>query len=229
MEEAETNPEIKDDNDEEMLSEFNFKILVIGSSKVGKSSLLKYEITNTFSESYEVTLVLAHSVKSYNINEKKIKLQIWDTCGEESYNVGVVVQGLLNSTYCVFCVFSLDDENSFHNIDKSINEIKNNKDIEQPIIILVGNKSDCQRKISESEISEYYKNKNIIKYFETSAKTGENVHEMFEYVVKELYLKFIEPIINDKQKKIMNDINNKSDFGNYYKEGSCIKCACNIQ
>ena len=122
----------------------------------------------------------------------------------------------------------MNDENSFHNIDKYIDEIKNNKNIEQPIIILVGNKCDCEKIVSENEIKEYCKKRNLINYFETSAKTGENVHEMFNHVVNELYLKFIEPAINDK-KIIMNETNNKNDFGKYYSGEFCMKCICNIQ
>ena len=81
-----------------------------------------------------------------------------------------------------------------------IEEIKENN-IEDYILVLIGNKSDLTppRKVKREVIEEYCKNNSIENYFEASAKSGENVHEIFKTVVKQLFIKFALPIINENQ------------------------------
>ena len=177
--------------------EYCFKAVVSGNSGVGKTSIVRYEVHNQFEQDNTATLVFEHYSKNYKICEKTIRIQIWDTCGNETYEE--ITKNFYRSALCIFVVFSLDDENSFLNLDKWITDIKNINENESPIIVLIGNKKDIEseRQITKEEIEKYCKKKEIDTYFETSAKTGEGIHELFKEVIRKLYIKFIEPISLD--------------------------------
>jgi GTPase SAR1 family protein len=68
------------DIDQEINPEFCFKLVMLGDSGVGKTSLVKHEIHNTFFPQRDSTIIFEHSFKNFRIQEKTIRLQIWDTC-----------------------------------------------------------------------------------------------------------------------------------------------------
>ena len=177
--------------------EYCFKAVVSGNSGVGKTSLVRYEVNNQFEPDNKATLIFDHFSKNYKICDKIIRIQIWDTCGNETYDE--IMKNFYRSALCIFVVFSLDDENSFLNLNKWIYDIKKVNENESPIIVLIGNKKDkeSERQISKEQIEKYCKTNEIDTYFETSAKTGESIHELFKEVIRKLYIKFIEPITTD--------------------------------
>ena len=183
--------------DKNITPEYCLKAVISGNSGVGKTSLVKYEINNQFEPDNKTTLVLEHFSKNYKICDKVIRIQIWDTCGTETYEE--VMKNFYHSALCIFVVFSLDDENSFLDLNKWIIDIKTMNENESPLIVLIGNKKDKvnERKISKEEIEKYCKKNDIDTYFETSARTGESIHELFKDIVKKLYMKYIEPITSD--------------------------------
>ena len=186
---------------QEVNPEFAFKVVILGDSDVGKTSLIKYEINNTFMNENDSTIIFEHSFKNFFIMGKNVRLQIWDTCGKEMYRSSV--QNFYRSALCIFVVFSLESLESFNQVNQWIEEIKENNS-EDYILVLVGNKSDLTppRKIEREVIDEYCKNNSIENYYETSAKNGENIHEMFKKIVKQLFIKFALPIINENQEII---------------------------
>ena len=105
----------------------------------------------------------------------------------------------ISAALCFFFVFSFDDKNSFYDLDKWINNIKNEYQSELPFLILIGNKKDLisSEKISKEEIEDFVDKNNFDLYYETSAKSGESIHDLFEEIIKKLYIKFIEPNISD--------------------------------
>ena len=196
--------EIKELN-QEINPEFAFKVVMLGDSGVGKTSLVKYEIQNTFIYNRDSTIIFEHSFKNFSVMGKNVRLQIWDTCGKEIYHSSV--QNFYKSALCIFVVFSLESLDSFNKVNQWIEEIKENNN-EDYILVLVGNKFDLtpQRKISKEVIEDYCKNNGIENYFEVSAKSGENAHEMYKSLVKKLFIKFSLPIINDNHEiKSEND------------------------
>ena len=189
---------------QEINPEFAFKVVILGDSGVGKTSLVKYEIQNSFIINNDSTIIFEHSFKNFSIMGKNVRLQIWDTCGKEMYRSSV--QNFYRSALCIFVVFSLESLDSFNKVNQWIEEIKENNS-EEYILVLVGNKSDLTppRKVEKGTIEEYCKNNGIENYFEVSSKNGENVHELFKTVVKQLFLKFALPIINDNREIQNND------------------------
>ena len=217
------------DADQNIGPEYCFKLVMLGDSGVGKTSLVKYEINNQFIKNTDSTIIFEHSFKNFNILEKIVRLQIWDTCGQEIYHSSM--KNFYRSALCIVVVFSLESLDSFYNVNKWIEEINNNN-TEDSILVLIGNKSDLTKpRVIPKELIDDYCNKcGIDNYFEASAKTGENVHEIFKNLVKQLFIKYAMPIIdNNKTKNEEKEI--PSPFSkNFFKSSSsnwCYKnCFC---
>lgn len=213
--------------------EFSFKLVVLGDSGVGKTSIIKYEIKNAFINNKDSSIVFEHSFKNYCIFEKIVRFQIWDTCGEDIYYSAL--KNFYRSALCIIVVFALDDLDSFNSLGKWIQDIKNNHNSDEYILVLIGNKLDRDnpRIISKKLVDEFCKNNNIENYFESSAKTGENIHEIFKTLVKKLFLKFAMPIIDDKKetkKEINNSLGIKKSVIYVENKADCCKtCYCNNQ
>lgn len=220
--------EIEELNDE-ISPEYCFKLVIVGDSGVGKTSLVKYEILNSFVPKHNTTIIFEHSWKNYGILGKTFRLQIWDTCGQETYHS--LVKSFYRSALCTFIVFSLDDEDSFNQVNKWLDEINSNN-VNESIKVLIGNKLDNfqERKISKETIEQFCKEKHIENYYETSAKTGENVHELFKSIVLQLYMKFAVPIItasqNNETPEHMTSITKNAGFIPPQNNFSCKKCLC---
>ena len=217
-----------EDIDQEKNPDFSFKIVMLGDSGVGKTSLVKYEITNSFIQNRDSTIIFEHSFKNFNILGKTVRLQIWDICGQEVYHSSM--KNFYRSALCIIVVFSLESLDSFYKVNNWIEEIQNNNS-EDSIIVLIGNKSDLTlpRIVPKELVEDYCKKNGIEYYFEASAKTGENVHEIFKNIVKNLFIRFAMPIINDnvsqnEEKEIVSPF--RKNFFNDNK-GVCFRnCFC---
>ncbi len=179
----------------ETTSEFNFKTVMIGEPGVGKSSIISRGVNNIFSKDYKATLCFDHSWKNYKINNSKIRIQLWDTCGQEVYHS--IIKNFYKSALCIFLVFAINNKESFNSLNFWINEIEDMSS-EDIIIFLIGNKKDCEneRVVSIDEINNFVEKNNINKYFETSAANGENIDKLFEETAKELYFRHVVPLLN---------------------------------
>ena len=117
---------------------------------------------------------------------KIIKLQIWDTCGQEVYRS--LISSFFRSASLAIVVYSIDSEDSFNNIEKWLNDIKtqSNPDVK---IFLIGNKADLEekRRITKDQGEKLCSDHKLAFFMETSAKTGFNVQNVFIQVAKELY------------------------------------------
>ena len=171
----------------------NFKTIIVGDSGVGKSSLLKRATQNNFSENYQATIGFEFLLMYYQINDIKIKLQIWDTCGEEMYRS--LIQGFYRNTSLTLLLYAVDEQKSFDDLNDWLKDIKNNTEQNMPIF-LIANKCDLDErmKVVNKISGEDFVRQNNLQYFsESSAKTGYKVDEIFEevtkYIYKECYIK----------------------------------------
>ena len=217
------------DIEQEINTEFSFKLVMLGDSGVGKTSLVKHEINNAFNGERDSTIIFEHSFKNFGIMGKTIRLQIWDTCGKEVYHSSM--KNFYRSALCIVVVFSLEDSDSFNKVNQWIEEIQDNNS-DDSIIVLIGNKCDLTqpRKIQRETIEDYCKKNRIENYFEASAKTGENVHELFKTIVKKLFIKFAMPIIYDGNETKNEEKDIVSSFRkNLFSENAancCKSCFC---
>ena len=163
------------------MTEINIKLILVGDSEVGKSTILLNYTENYFYEEMMATIGLENKVKTIDIRGLKAKLQIWDTAGQEKFSS--LTKGFFRNTDGILLVFDLTNNKSFNNIKKWINEVENNSD-HKTKKILVGNKVDMKDNIqvSKNDIDNLCKKKKI-KYIEVSGKNNTNVKEAFDTLV----------------------------------------------
>ena len=167
--------------------DLSFKIIIVGDSGVGKSCLSIKASRNYFEDFYSPTVGFEFLNFNVKIEDQNIKLQIWDTCGQEVYRS--LISSFYRSASLAIIVYSIDNEESFNNIEKWLNDIKTQSSPDVKIF-LIGNKADLddKRKITREQ-GEKFSNEHKISFFtETSAKTGLNVQNVFIQAAKELFI-----------------------------------------
>ena len=167
--------------------DLSFKIIIVGDSGVGKSCLSIKASRNYFEDFYSPTVGFEFLTFNVKIEDQNIKLQIWDTCGQEVYRS--LISSFYRSASLAIIVYSIDNEESFNNIEKWLNDIKTQSSPDVKIF-LIGNKADLddKRKITREQGEKFYNEHKISFFTETSAKTGLNVQNVFIQAAKELYI-----------------------------------------
>jgi small GTP-binding protein len=189
----------EDDNinlDIEVLNEqykdydLSFKIIVIGNSGVGKSCLALKATKDIFEEQFMSTIGFEFFNFNIKINSKVIKLQIWDTCGQEVYRS--LISNFYRSSSLAILVYAIDNEESFDDLNNWIKELKINSNPNIKVFI-IGNKNDLEdkRKVSFDKGKNFCKVNEFHLFMETSAKSGFNAKKLFINAAKLLYKDFI--------------------------------------
>jgi small GTP-binding protein len=156
--------------------------VMLGAAGVGKSALTIRFIRNIFVEDYDPTIEDFYKHTTI-IKGQAQKISILDTAGMEDYEP--LIEEWLNHKQGIFLVFSLELEDSFEKIRKYYEKILHKYKNNMPVIALVGNKNDLQRKVafeSARKMSEMIK----CRYYEVSAVTGEGINEMFLDVIEQI-------------------------------------------
>ena len=181
--------------EEKKKSNLHFKIIVIGNSGVGKSCLSLRATQGIFKEDFISTIGFEFFSFNVKINDKIVKLQIWDTCGQEIYRS--LISGFYRSTELAIVVFSVTDKKSFEAIENWLKEVKTHGTPDCKIF-LIGNKVDLpNREVSSEEAINCKKDHGFECYMETSAKTGVNITELFVNAALTLYNKYLKEVNND--------------------------------
>lgn len=181
-----------------------FKLIVIGDSGVGKTSILNKYINDSYIPTHLSTVGIDLYLKQIEYNNKKIRLQLWDTAGQE------IFKSLIKTTYrnahCVLLCYDVTNMQSFINLhgwyDNIVNNINDHSKF--PIIVVVGTKVDLenQRIVSSDDALKFAVSRNIKKYMEISAKSGINIDILFNYFAKELMDKY--DIVYNNDKRVIN-------------------------
>jgi len=160
-----------------------FKLLIIGDSDVGKSSLLVRFADNTFSGNYITTIGVDFKIRTVEVDGEKVKLQIWDTAGQERFRT--ITSTYYRGTHGVIVVYDVTSGESFANVKRWLHEIEQNCEVVNRI--LVGNKNDApDRKVVLTEDAQRFADQMRIQLFETSAKENINVEEMFMAITRQV-------------------------------------------
>ena len=158
------------------MNEISLKILIIGDSGVGKKSLLLKYCNCVYSQNNVATIGIEFKEKIINLNGKEIKLQIWNTSGQERFRF--YIQNFYRKADGIIFVFDITNMESFNHIKERLLDFEPNDSYSKNI--LVGNKIDLvdKRVIDKEKMENFAENKKI-RVFETSAKRGDNVDNIF--------------------------------------------------
>ena len=159
------------------MNKINAKILTLGETTVGKTSILNKFTDNVFTSTQLPTIGIDFKIKNIKIGELNIGLKIWDTAGQERYRN--ITKQYFKGADGILLVFDLTKRDTFDKINQWIEQLNNYTSTYEISIVLIGNKKDLpDREISFEEGKKRAKELNV-EYFETSAKTGENINEAF--------------------------------------------------
>lgn len=165
-----------------------FKIITLGNAGVGKTSILRRFLSNTFEDNSLSTIGMEFSSKKINLKDNsQISLRLLDTSGQERYQ-SLALNYFKNANGVLF-VFALNNVESFKNLNKWIQLFKDNSKSNIPKY-LVGTKSDLSTEIDQNEIEDFSKTTNM-KYYQISSKENKNINELFEDIGEKLYSTYI--------------------------------------
>ncbi|MES1916659.1 MAG: Ras-related protein Rab-7 [Cercozoa sp. M6MM] len=167
------------------LKKILLKVLILGDSGVGKTSLMNRYVSNDFSKQYKATIGADFSAKEVMIDDKIVTMQVWDTAGQERFqSLGVA---FYRGADCCVLVYDITDAKSFESLESWMDEFlaqASPRNAETFPFVVIGNKSDLaeRRQVSEARARAWCKSKNNIPYFETSAKEAVNVEDAFQTI-----------------------------------------------
>lgn len=216
------------------------KLLIIGNSGVGKSSLLNRFADNDFREQYIYTIGVDFKVRTLNIDGKIVKLQIWDTAGQVEWNFLIIkfinfilkklkilkqerfrafTAAYFRGAHGVVVVYDISDKNSFTCVTNWLRDIEKHCSDQNVIILLIGNKCDINEKrlVSYEEALEFASQMGVL-FIETSAKSGTNVEAAFQLIATKILINSSDFVSNNNQ--------HNSSTINISSPDSCNKFCC---
>ena len=160
------------------------KYVIIGDSGVGKSNILLQYINGKFVEDFKATVGVEFGAKNIEINNRIYRIQVWDTAGQEQFRS--IARAYYKNSVCACIVYDITSRNSFNSIQNWIDDCTKQTP-KSILLILIGNKNDLndKREVQYEEGAEFARKRNMI-FLETSAKTGNNINDIFEKSVQQI-------------------------------------------
>jgi len=162
------------------------KVIILGNSGVGKTSLMNQYVNKKFSNQYKATIGADFLTKEVMVDDRLVTMQIWDTAGQERFqSLGVA---FYRGADCCVLTYDVTDPESFKSLDSWRDEFliqASPRDPENFPFVVLGNKVDLEnRSVSARRAQQWCHGKNDIPYFETSAKEAINVEQAFQTIAK---------------------------------------------
>ena len=164
--------------------DYLLKFIVIGDSSVGKSNIISRYKENKFDEKGQPSIGVQFIAKNVVIENTTFRLQVWDTAGQETFRS--MTRIYYKNSSCAFIVYDITEKESFNHVESWISECKKIAP-ETVLLVLIGNKSDLNesREVSYEEGLKFAE-KNKMLFFETSAKNGVNIENIFKKSVENI-------------------------------------------
>ena len=213
--------------------DYLFKLLLIGNSSVGKSSLLFRFVENVWDDNfvptigvdfvrniYLIYLYILQKLKTLEVNGKEVKLQIWDTAGQERFKN--ITASYYRGGNGVLVVYDITDRDSFENLNSWLIEIEKNAN-KNVYKLLIGNKCDLEdkRKVTYQEGKDFATS-NGMQFIETSAKNDTKVKDAFELLTQEIIKASITKDKSlERKEKTVHLSSGASDLSTKQKKGCC--------
>jgi small GTP-binding protein len=158
--------------------DYLFKYIIIGDAAVGKSNLLLRYAHGQFKPEYQLTIGVEFGAKNVQIRNKTYRIQIWDTAGQENFRS--ITRAYYKNSVCALVVYDISSKDTFDHVTTWIEDCKNQSP-KTIYMVLVGNKSDLDdRRQVNTEEGQELADKYGLRFYETSAKTGDNVEAIFQ-------------------------------------------------
>ncbi|CAI5966262.1 unnamed protein product [Closterium sp. NIES-64] len=181
------------------------KILLIGDSAVGKSSLILRFSEDNFRSDLTSTIGVDFLIRTMEIDGEPVKMSIWDTAGQEKFRT--ITEAYYRNAHGIILLYDITDPKSFNNVRGWIKSIEEHS-TRGVRVVLVGNKADMDyRRVITKEQGQQLANEFNVSFFETSAKADINVEEAFQCIAKES--KQLYDMIHSRHREVSTCINLK--------------------
>ena len=178
----------KDTPKKQDIKEFEIKICLLGNLYVGKTSIASRYCKNSFTENYMNTIGGAYQQQNVVLNNgTKIKLHIWDTSGQDRFRL--MTNLYYRDAQVAILTYDVTNEESFEGLNYWLNELSEKVERDSMLLCLVGNKNDVEpsKKTVPTSKGKAFAEENNMIFFETSAKTGAGVKELFQTIAVKEY------------------------------------------
>ncbi|KAJ0057014.1 hypothetical protein NL108_000843 [Boleophthalmus pectinirostris] len=165
--------------------DFLFKIILIGDSNVGKTCVVQNFKSGVFSERQQNTIGVDFTVRTLDMEGKRVKMQVWDTAGQERFRT--ITQSYYRSAHAALIAYDITRRGTFESVQHWIKEVEL-YGAANVVMALIGNKCDLEeeRQVRFQEACALAKDKGLLAALETSAKESQNVDEAFMMIAREL-------------------------------------------
>lgn len=162
-----------------------FKVVLIGDSGAGKSSLLSRFTRNEFNFSTKSTIGVEFATRSIRVEEKTVKAQLWDTAGQERYRA--VTSAYYRGAVGALLVYDVTRRQTFENLDRWIKELREHADA-NVVVMVVGNKADLRHaRAVTTDDARFFAEREKTFFMETSALESTNVENAFRELLTQVY------------------------------------------
>ena len=166
-----------------------FKFCILGDGGVGKTTLIRRYLSGSYLGDTKMTIGVDFHTHKITHEDRLIVFQIWDLSGQQRFQQMRVFESYVHGSHAIMIAVDLSQIDTFERLPTWL-ELTKKAESTHPLLILVGTKKDLEREVDQKLLDDWAREHEFFSCFETSAKTGENVNELFDQVTSELLSKW---------------------------------------